>query len=82
MRKDLSVWIFGALAGGAGVFLAVIFTAFSLILSSKEAFFAIAIALILAHIPIIVIEAIITGSIVVFLMKVKPELIGGLGDDE
>ncbi len=80
--KDISIWIFGALAGGAGVFLAVIFTAFSLILSSKEAFFAIAIALAIAHIPIIVIEAIVTGSIVVFLMRVKPELIGSLGDDE
>jgi len=81
-RKDLAAGIFGALAGGAAVFLAVIFTAFSLILSSKEAFFAIAIALSIAHIPIIVIEAIVTGSIVVFLMKVKPELIGGLRDDK
>ena len=82
MRKELSVWIFGALAGGMAVFLAVIFTAFSLILSSKEAFFAIAIVMTIAHIPIIIIEAIVTGSIVVFLLKVKPELIGGLGDDK
>lgn len=82
MRKDLSASIFGALAGGVAVFLAVVFTAFSLILSSKEAFSAVAILLTVAHIPIIVIEAIVTGSIVVFLMKVKPELIGSLGGDE
>ena len=82
MRNDLSAGIFGALAGGMAIFLAVIFTAFSLILSGKEAFLAVAIALTVAHIPIIVIEAIVTGSIVVFLIKVKPELIGGLGDDE
>jgi cobalt/nickel transport system permease protein len=82
MRKELSVWIFGALAGGIAVFLAVIFTAFSLVLSNEEAFFAIAIVFTVAHIPIIIIEAIITGSIAVFLLKVKPELIGGLGDDD
>lgn len=82
MRKELSVWIFGALAGGVAVFLAVIFTAFSLVLSNEEAFFAIAIAFTVAHIPIIIIEAIITGSIAVFLLKVKPEIIGGLGDDK
>jgi len=81
-RKDLSAGIFGALAGGVAVFLAVVFTAFSLILSGKEAFSAVAILLTVAHIPIIVIEAIVTGSIVVFLLRVKPELIGGLGGDE
>lgn len=77
-RKEISAWIFGALAGGVAVFLAVIFTAFSLILSGKEAFSAVAIALTVAHIPIIVIEAIVTGSIVAFLVRVKPELIGGI----
>jgi cobalt/nickel transport system permease protein len=82
MKKELSVWIFGALAGGVGVFLAVIFTAFSLVLSNEEAFFAIAIAFTAAHIPIIIMEAIITGSIAVFLLKVKPELIEGLVDDD
>ncbi len=81
VRKELSAWIFGALAGGVAVFLTVIFTAVSLILTSREAFFAVAITLMLAHIPIMIIEAIVTGSIVVFLLKVKPELIGGLGDD-
>ncbi|MEA3488667.1 MAG: cobalt transporter CbiM [Euryarchaeota archaeon] len=82
MKKELSVWIFGALAGGVGVFLAVIFTAFSLVLSNEEAFFAIAIAFTVTHIPIIIMEAIITGSIAVFLLKVKPELLGGLGDGD
>jgi cobalt/nickel transport system permease protein len=82
LRKELAAGIFGAIAGGVGVFLAVIFTAFSLILSNKEAFFGVAIALTVAHIPIIIIEAVVTGSIVVFLLKVKPELIGNLGGDE
>jgi cobalt/nickel transport system permease protein len=82
MRKESSVGIIGALAGGVAVFLTVIFTAFSLILTSKEAFFAIALALAVAHIPVMVIEAVVVGSIVVFLVRVKPELIGSLGGEE
>jgi cobalt/nickel transport system permease protein len=80
--SDARIGIFSAFVGGLAVVLAVIFTAVALIATSEEAFLDIAIVLILAHIPIMLFEAIITGSIVVFLLKVKPELIGGLGDDE
>ena len=77
LRKNISCGIFGALAGGLAVFLAVIFTAFSLILTSKEAFFAVATVFAVTHIPVIVVEAVVVGSIVTFLVVVKPELIGG-----
>jgi cobalt/nickel transport system permease protein len=77
LRKNISCGIFGALAGGLAVFLAVIFTAFSLILTSKEAFSAVATVFAVTHIPVIVVEAVVVGSIVTFLVVVKPELIGG-----
>ncbi len=74
--------IFGALAGGLAVFLAVVFTAVSLILSGGEegTFTAVALALAVAHVPIILVETVVVGSVVVFLLKVKPELVGGLGE--
>jgi cobalt/nickel transport system permease protein len=80
--SDARIGIFSAFVGGLAVLLAVIFTAFALIATSEERFLDIAIVLTLAHIPIMLFEALVTGSIVVFLMRVKPELIGGLGDDE
>jgi len=77
-RNEISAGILGALVGGLAIVLTVIFTAVALIATSKEAFFEIAIALTIAHIPIMIIEAVVTGSIVVFLLKVKPELIGSI----
>jgi cobalt/nickel transport system permease protein len=68
--------IFGALAGGLAVFLAVVFTAMALIATGSE-FFEVAAALAAFHIPIIIIEAVVVGSIVAFLVRVKPELIEG-----
>ncbi len=68
--------ILGALAGGIAVALAVSLTAGMLYTLGEEYAWAIK-ALILYHIPIIVIEAIIAGSVVAFLARVKPELIGG-----
>ncbi len=72
--------VLGALAGGIAVALAVALTAGSLCTLGKEYTWAIK-ALILYHIPIIVIEAVIVGSVVAFLVRVKPELIGSLGGD-
>jgi len=66
--------IVAALAGGVGVLFAVVFAAVTLIATGSQ-FFEIAGALIAAHIPIIIIEAVVTGSIITFLIKVKPELI-------
>ena len=69
--------VLGALAGGIAVALAVALTAGSLYTLGKEYAWAIK-ALIIYHIPIIVIEAVIVGSVVAFLARVKPELIGSL----
>jgi len=72
--------VLGALAGGIAVALAVALTAGSLYTLGKEYAWAIK-ALIIYHIPIIVIEAVIVGSVVAFLARVKPELIGSLRGD-
>ncbi|MHC1603002.1 MAG: cobalt transporter CbiM [Methermicoccaceae archaeon] len=74
LRKGVSEWMFGALAGGLAVFLSVLLLAASLVMTGEE-FFTVAWAVALAHIPIMVIEAVVTGSVVAFLAKVKPELI-------
>lgn len=73
--------LIGALAGGIAVALAVSFTAGMLFTLGKGYEWAIK-ALILYHIPIIVIETVIVGSVVAFLVKVKPELIEGLGGEK
>ena len=73
--------LLGALAGGIAVALAVSLTAGMLFTLGEGYEWAIK-ALIIYHIPIIVIEAVIVGSVVAFLVKVKPELIGSLGGEE
>ncbi len=79
-KKEASAGIFGALAGGLAVVLVAVFTAGALI-ASGEQFFVVAVALVVAHIPVMIIEAIVVGFIIAFLVKVKPELIGSLGGE-
>ena len=70
----LNVPVFGALAGACGIFLGAIILALLLVTTGSE-FIGVAKLAILAHIPVIIIEAIITGFIVSFLKTVKPELL-------
>lgn len=71
--------IFGALAGGVAIILAVVFTSIALLIGGEE-FYGIVTLLAVAHIPVIVIEAIIVGSVVGFLRKVKPEMLIGVSE--
>jgi cobalt/nickel transport system permease protein len=80
-RKEFSAGVFGAIAGGVAVFLVAIFTAGALIVSGEN-FTEVAVAIIGAHIPVMIIEAIVVGFIVTFLVRVKPEVIGSLGGDK
>jgi len=68
------VFIFGALAGGCGIFLGAIILALFLVLTGTE-FIGVAKVSIFAHMPVIIIEAMLTGFITSFIMKVKPELL-------
>lgn len=74
LRKGVSETIFGAIAGGVAVALAVLFLVICLLTTGKE-FSGVASLVAVAHIPIIIIEAVIVGSVVAFLARVKPELI-------
>jgi cobalt/nickel transport system permease protein len=73
-RKGVSEGIFGAIAGGLAVALAVLFLVICLLTTGKG-FSGVASLVAVAHIPIIIIEAAVVGSVVAFLVKVKPELI-------
>jgi len=68
--------VFGALAGATGVFLGTIILAMLLVTTGDE-FIGVAKYAALAHLPVMIIEAIITGFVASFLMKVKPEILGG-----
>jgi cobalt/nickel transport system permease protein len=65
----------GALAGGSSVALTCALFAGMLYLSDGEKYSAAVAALILAHVPIMLIEAAVTGAAVGFLRKVRPELL-------
>lgn len=75
-RFRLSETIFGAVAGASGVFLSTLILTALLVTTGSE-FIGVAKYAALAHLPVIIIEGIITGFVVSFLMKIKPEILEG-----
>ena len=69
------VSLFGAIAGGVAVVLALVFLAAELITTGEE-FYETTVLVVGTHIPIIVIEAIFTGVLAGFIATVTPELFG------
>jgi len=69
------VTLFGAIAGGLGVAIALLFLATELI-TTGEQFYETTVLVVTAHIPIIAIEAIFTGVLAGFIATVKPEMFG------
>lgn len=77
LLKGRSFWRYvlaGAVSGGAGVIMAVLFLAL-LLLTGGEDFWGVAKLAMYAHLPVIVIEIAISAFTVSFLYKVKPELL-------
>ncbi len=72
--KGESIQLLGAICGFLAVFITAIFLAISLITTGDE-FLDVAKVAVAAHIPLVIIESIITGSVVAFLVKVKPEML-------
>ena len=70
-------FIFGALAGGSGVFLGTGILALALVTTGSE-FVGVAKYAALAHLPVMIIEGIMTGFIASYLVKVKPEILRGM----
>ena len=73
-RFRLSETILGAVAGASGVFLSTLILTALLVTTGSE-FIGVAKYAALAHLPVMVIEGIITGFVVSFLMKIKPEIV-------
>ncbi len=74
INNIIFIFIVGFLSG----FLSVIFSAILVSLSlyfTQKSFFALIITLMSIHIPIAIIEGLITGFILVYLKKVKPEVL-------
>ncbi len=70
-RKEV---LFGAIAGGIAVALSVTMLAVELLISGME-YTEVTTFIVIAHIPVIIIEGIFTGVIAGFFVKVKPEML-------
>src|SRR3990170_5267291 len=68
--------IFGALAGAAGILVSGVILALAVSLAGEE-FWATADMVLVAHIPALIIEAIVVGACASFLKKTKPDLLAG-----
>jgi cobalt/nickel transport system permease protein len=66
--------IFGSMAGSLAMILTLVFSSITLIITGQELVFII-ILLIVAHIPVIIIETVLIGNIAEFLFRVKPEML-------
>jgi cobalt/nickel transport system permease protein len=66
----------GIILGGGAAALAVTFNFLVLLFGGKEDWSTLARLVLLAHLPVIVVEGLILGAIVQYLDKVKPELLG------
>ncbi len=73
-RSGVPKALLGAICGGLAVLITSIFLAICLITTGDE-FTDVAKVAVAAHIPLMIIESIITGSAVAFLVKVKPEML-------
>jgi len=74
-------FIFGVVAGICGVLLGVVILALALITTGSE-FVGVAKYAAFVHIPVMIIEGVVTGFVVSFLMKVKPEMIEEAHEDK
>lgn len=70
----ISEKIMGAFSGGAAILMTVILLSITLLTTGQE-FIGVAQVAAVAHAPLMIVEAIITGSVVTYLSKVKPELL-------
>jgi cobalt/nickel transport system permease protein len=74
-RGRNAAFIAGFLGGASAIFVGALFVSISLV-ETERGFTAIAGTLLAIHVPIALIEGIITGFVVVYLKRVKPEVLG------
>lgn len=84
-KRRLPLPLTGAFCGGFAIILTILLLIGVLVISGEQ-FYAIAGVLAIAHLPIIIVEAIVTGAVVGYLARVKPELLpipfGGKRDEK
>ena len=68
------VFLGGTLGGGLSVLGGVLLTCFALLETEKK-FWAVAMTFLTMHLPLAILEALITGFILTYLKKVKPEVL-------
>jgi len=73
-KSDTSVFIGAFLCGMAAVFASALLAA-AVLVWSEESFFQVALLIVTAHLPVMIIEGLITGFAALFLKKVKPSLL-------
>lgn len=81
MRKvGVPAFARGVLLGGGAVLLAVLGNFFVLLVGGKEDWQTLARLVLLAHIPLVILEGVMLGVLVRYLEKVKPELLVHAGN--
>ncbi len=80
IRHPGHAWRLGAAAGALGVALTALLVALSLGLSDTHLIPALRV-LVLVYLPLLLLEAAVTGSILAFLVRVAPELLRGASHD-
>ena len=73
-KSNTSVFLGGTLGGGLSVLGGVLLTCFALLETEKK-FWAVAMTFLTMHLPLAILEALITGFILTYLKKVKPEVL-------
>lgn len=68
--------VFGAVAGGVGIFFSGLILAAALVTTGKE-FTAIATGIVGVHVVLMIVEGLVVGAAAGFLAKVKPEVLAG-----
>lgn len=71
------VGLSGFLAGASGVGLSALLVALSLV-STGKAFIQVAEAVLIANLPVLLVDGVVTAFCVIFLRKVKPEVLEGV----
>ena len=75
--KPMTAAIWGGLGGGLAITLTALMVAFSLALSG-DAFLPAAKLVLISHLPVIVVEAFLTGAAVLLIRKVRPDFFGAV----
>ena len=76
--RSAAIW--GAVAGGGAILLTALFVAGSLALSGEE-FLPAAQLVLVSHLPVVVVEALLTGAAVLLIRRVRPDFFGEVLDE-